>query len=82
MKSVNVHEAKAHLSEYLAQVEEDVFRLKGFLEVEGELHYISNTGMGFSMTPAAGKPVKTGLTVLCPPANARRVTELWEQRLF
>ncbi|OQY33008.1 MAG: hypothetical protein B6241_09215 [Spirochaetaceae bacterium 4572_59] len=66
------------LMEFLETVEGDIYRLKGFFELEEKMHYVSDTGRGFSITPVEKSGIKPGLTVLCPGENSKKVWDLWK----
>lgn len=66
------------LIEFLEAVEGDVYRLKGFFELDEKMLYVSDTGKGYSINPVEKSGIKPGLTVLCPGENARKVSDLWK----
>lgn len=66
------------LMEFLKTVEGDIYRLKGFFELEEKMHYVSDTGKGFSITEVEKSGIKAGLTVLCPVESADKVSNTWK----
>ena len=63
---------------FLDKTESLVYRMKGFMELGGQISYVSDTGRGFSITEAAKPGIRTGLTVLCPKENEKAVADLWK----
>ena len=70
---------KKVLLDFLGSIKDEVYRLKGFWELEGGMHYVSDTGRGFCITPVEKCGIKPGLTVLCPPVNAETVQAAWQR---
>ena len=64
---------------FLDSIKEKLFRLKGFMELEGEMKYVSDTGRGFSIIPAEKSGIRQGLTVLCPAENSRSIADAWQK---
>jgi G3E family GTPase len=56
----------------------EVYRIKGFIELEGRLRYISDNSRGFSINDAKKPDIRPGLTVLCPPESAGAVRDRWQ----
>jgi len=67
------------LLSFLNEAEPEIYRLKGFLDLEGGLTYVSDTGRGFSLTPVSVRGGGSGLTLLCPPGKAGFLADLWEK---
>ena len=73
--------SKEELLLFLDEIEGDIYRLKGFMEWEGEMNYISDTGRGFSMNAVEKKGIKPGITVLCPQKNGHEIAIRWKKIL-
>ena len=67
------------LREFLDSVRDEIFRLKGFFELDGIMTYVSDTGAGYTITPVGETSIKPGLTVLCPPGRSRRIADAWQK---
>ncbi len=67
------------LREFLDSIQDEIYRLKGFFELNGNMKYVSDTGKGFSITPADKTGIKPGLTVLCPPGNSGKIADAWQK---
>lgn len=70
---------KQVLEDFLSRVEGAHYRLKGFLEIGGEMLYVSDNSLGYSITEASKSGIKSGLTVLCPKENEQNIVELWKE---
>ncbi len=66
------------LESFMKKSGSEVYRIKGFLELEGQMRYVSDNSRGFSIIDAKKPDIHSGLTVLCPPEAAGRVKERWQ----
>ncbi|MDA3955181.1 GTP-binding protein [Oceanispirochaeta sp.] len=72
-------ESEQVLKDFMGRVESGIYRLKGFLELEGKTFYVSDNTKGYSMTETAKPGIKPGLTVLCPLGNEKNIARLWRE---
>lgn len=70
---------KQVLEDFMSRVEGAHYRLKGFMEINGEMLYVSDNSLGYSITETTKPGVKAGLTVLCPKENEQNIVELWKE---
>lgn len=66
------------LDRFLQGISEDIFRVKGYLTIDGQLTYVSDTGRDFSFEAAADMTAREGLTLLCPLEKADSIRQKWE----
>lgn len=67
------------LKDFMSRVEGSHYRLKGFMEVDGTMLYISDNSVGYSMTETEKPGIKSGLTILCPKENEKNIVALWKE---
>ncbi|MDC7234192.1 MAG: GTP-binding protein [Spirochaetales bacterium] len=70
---------KQSLKDFLSRVEGAHYRLKGFVDIEGSVFYVSDNSRGYSITPAQKPGIRRGLTVLCPKENEEKILQLWKE---
>lgn len=70
---------KQILEDFMSRVEGSHYRLKGFMEINGQMLYVSDNSLGYSITETTKPGIKTGLTVLCPKENEKNIVELWKE---
>ena len=58
----------------------DIWRVKGWLPVDGQMHYVSDTGRGLTFTPGpVPQGISPGLTVILAPDHAQRLADGWRR---
>ena len=67
------------LRDFMSRVESGIYRLKGFIELEGRMLYVSDNSRGFSITETSKPGIRPGLTVLCPLENEKSIAGLWKE---
>ncbi len=67
------------LRDFMSRVESGIYRLKGFIELDGRMLYVSDNSRGFSITETKKPGIRPGLTVLCPLENEKRIADLWKE---
>ena len=70
--------SRADLEAFMSKSTSEVYRIKGFLELEGQMSYVSDNSRGFSIIDAKKSGIRTGLTVLCHPDAAKAVQDRWQ----
>jgi G3E family GTPase len=72
-------ESEQVLKDFMSRIEGSIYRVKGFIDIEGRSYYVSDNTVGYSLTEVLKPGMKPGLTVLCPVKHKENILQLWNE---